>query len=162
MHRNPEIALFMDIGTNGEIAIGNNEWLITAACSAGPCFEGSGIRCGMRATSGAIEAIKISKQTLEPEISVIGGGKAMGICGSGMIDAVSEMFLTGILDLRGKFVSGKTSRVRSGEEGPEYVFFRGDAHHRDIVLTEADVENLLRCQSRYICRSYNTARRSGI
>ncbi|MGD0283149.1 MAG: ASKHA domain-containing protein [Dissulfurispiraceae bacterium] len=147
MHRNPEIALFMDIGTNGEIAIGNNEWLITAACSAGPCFEGSGIRCGMRATSGAIEAIKISKQTLEPEISVIGGGKAMGICGSGMIDAVSEMFLTGILDLRGKFVSGKTSRVRSGEEGPEYVFFRGDAHHRDIVLTEADVENLLRAKA---------------
>ena len=147
MCRNTEIALFMDIGTNGEIVIGNNEWLMTAACSAGPCFEGSGIRCGMRATAGAIEAIKINAQTLEPEISVIGGGKPMGICGLGMIDAVSEMFLTKIVDLKGKFILGKTDRVRSGEEGPEYVFFRGDAHHRDIVLTEADIENLLRSKA---------------
>lgn len=147
MHRNPEIALFMDIGTNGEIAIGNNEWLMAAACSAGPCFEGSGIRCGMRATSGAIEAIKINKQTLEPEMYVIGGGVPMGICGSGMIDAVSEMFLTKILDLRGKFVQGMSDRIRPGEEGPEYVFFYGDGHHRDIVLTEADVENLLRAKA---------------
>lgn len=147
MHRNPEIALFMDIGTNGEIAIGNNEWLMAAACSAGPCFEGSGIRCGMRATSGAIEAIKINKQTLEPEMSVIGGGVPMGICGSGMIDAVSEMFLTKILDLRGKFVRGMSDRIRPGQEGPEYVFFYGDEHHRDIVLTEADVENLLRAKA---------------
>ncbi len=147
MHRHPEIALFMDIGTNGEIAVGNNEWLMTAACSAGPCFEGSGIRCGMRATSGAIEAIKIDKETFEPEISVIGGGTAMGICGSGMIDAVSEMFLTGILDLKGKFISGKTGRVRESEEGLEYLFFPGDAHRRDIVLTEPDIENLLRAKA---------------
>ncbi len=147
MCRNPEIALFMDIGTNGEIAIGNNEWLMAAACSAGPCFEGSGIRCGMRATTGAIEAIKINKQTLEPEISVIGGGIPMGICGSGMIDAVSEMFLTGILDLKGKFVSGKTDRVRAGEDKLEYVFEQGDARHKEIVLTEVDIENLLRAKA---------------
>ncbi len=147
MHRHTEIALFMDIGTNGEIVVGNNEWLMTAACSAGPCFEGSGIRCGMRATSGAIEAIKIDKETFKPEISVIGGGTPMGICGSGMIDAVSEMFLTGILDLKGKFISDKTDRVRNGEEGLEYVFFSGSAHRRDIVLTEADIENLLRAKA---------------
>ncbi|MFO0753115.1 MAG: ASKHA domain-containing protein [Thermodesulfovibrionales bacterium] len=148
MHRNAETALFMDIGTNGEIAIGNNEWLMTAACSAGPCFEGSGIRNGMRATAGAIEAVKIDPSTFEPEIRVIGGGVPMGICGSGMIDAVSEMFLTGVLDLKGKFTAGKTGRVRTGEDGPEFVFYRGDGRlHRDVVLTEVDIENLLRAKA---------------
>ncbi|MEW6115297.1 MAG: ASKHA domain-containing protein [Nitrospirota bacterium] len=147
MHRSPEIALFMDIGTNGEIALGSNEWLMTAACSAGPCFEGSGIRCGMRATPGAIEAVKIDKETFEPEIKVIGGGVPLGICGSGMIDAVSEMFLTGVIDLKGKFISSTTERIRDGEEGPEFVFYKGDGHHKDIVLTEVDIENLLRAKA---------------
>ncbi|HAM50000.1 MAG TPA: ferredoxin, partial [Nitrospiraceae bacterium] len=87
MHRNPEVALFMDIGTNGEIAIGNNEWLMTAACSAGPCFEGGGIKHGMRATEGAIESVRINPNTYEPEVGVIGDAKPIGICGSGMIDA---------------------------------------------------------------------------
>jgi uncharacterized 2Fe-2S/4Fe-4S cluster protein (DUF4445 family) len=147
MHRNPEIALFMDIGTNGEIAIGNNEWLMTAACSMGPCFEGSGIRCGMRATSGAVESVKIEPDTYEPTISVIGGGHPMGICGSGMIDAISEMFLTGVIDQKGKFVKGKTDRIRQGEEGLEFVLYRDEAHHKDIVLTEVDVENIIRAKA---------------
>ncbi len=147
MHRNPEVALFMDIGTNGEIAIGNNEWLMTAACSMGPCFEGSGIRCGMRATPGAIEAVKIDPETYEPQISVIGGGLPMGICGSGMIDAISEMFLTGVIDRKGKFVKGKTGRIREGEEGSEFVFYKDEKHHKDIVLTEADVENIIRAKA---------------
>src|SRR3990172_5802488 len=97
MHKKPEIALFMDIGTNGEIAVGNNEWLVTAACSAGPCFEGSGIRHGMRATEGAIESVKIDPVTLEPTFGVIGNTNPLGICGSGMIDAISELFLTWII-----------------------------------------------------------------
>ena len=147
MHRNPEVALFMDIGTNGEIAIGNNEWLMTAACSKGPCFEGSGIRCGMRATAGAIESVKIDTETCEPEISVIGGGLPMGICGSGMIDAISEMFLNGIIDRKGKFVKGKTGRIREGEEGAEFVFYKDERRRKDIVLTEADVENIIRAKA---------------
>jgi uncharacterized 2Fe-2S/4Fe-4S cluster protein (DUF4445 family) len=147
MHRNPEIALFMDIGTNGEIAIGNNEWLMTAACSMGPCFEGSGIRCGMRATSGAVESVKIEPNTYEPQISVIGGGHPMGICGSGMIDAISEMFLTGVIDQKGKLVKGKTDRIRESEEGLEFVLYRDEAHHKDIVLTEVDVENIIRAKA---------------
>lgn len=147
MHRNPEIALFMDIGTNGEIAIGNNEWLMTAACSMGPCFEGSGIRCGMRATSGAVESVKIEPDTYEPTIGVIGGGHPMGICGSGMIDAISEMFLTGLIDQKGKFIKGKTGRIREGEEGLEFVLYRDEAHHKDIVLTEVDVENIIRAKA---------------
>ncbi len=145
MHRNPEIALFMDIGTNGEIAVGNKEWLITAACSAGPCFEGSGIKHGMRATEGAIEAIKIDPKTFEPSLSVIGNTTPTGICGSGMIDAISEMFLTGVVDQKGKFVREiKTDRLREGDEGFEYVFYKGN---KDIVLTEVDIENIMRAKA---------------
>ncbi|MDI6800556.1 MAG: ASKHA domain-containing protein [Thermodesulfovibrionales bacterium] len=147
VHRNSEIALFMDIGTNGEIAIGNNEWLMTAACSMGPCFEGSGIRCGMRATPGAIESVKIDPDTLEPQIGVIGGGHPMGICGSGMIDAISEMFFSGIIDQKGKFVRGKTDRIMEGEEGLEYVIYKDEAYHKNIVLTEVDMENIVRAKA---------------
>jgi uncharacterized 2Fe-2S/4Fe-4S cluster protein (DUF4445 family) len=147
MHRNPEVALFMDIGTNGEIAIGNNEWLMTAACSAGPCFEGSGIRCGMRATAGAIEAVKIAPETFEPAIAVIGGRHPLGICGSGMIDAISEMFLTGVINQKGKFVAGTTERIRSGEDGMEFLFYHDEKLNRDIVLTEVDIENILRAKA---------------
>lgn len=146
MHRNPEIALFMDIGTNGEIAIGNNEWLMAAACSAGPCFEGSGIKDGMRATEGAIEAVRINPETYEPEISVIGSSNPIGICGSGMIDAISEMFLTGVIDQKGKLVREiKINRIRNGEDGPEFVIFRGTG--KDIALTEVDIENILRAKA---------------
>ncbi|MEW6215372.1 MAG: ASKHA domain-containing protein, partial [Nitrospirota bacterium] len=146
MQRNSEIALFMDIGTNGEIVIGNNEWLVTAACSAGPCFEGSGIRHGMRATEGAVESVKIDPQTFEPTVGIIGNGKPMGICGSGMIDAVSEMFLTGVIDRKGRFVKGlKTERIREGFGGPEFLFFSDDG--REIVLTEVDIENILRAKA---------------
>ncbi|MCL5023051.1 MAG: ASKHA domain-containing protein [Nitrospirae bacterium] len=145
MHKRSEIALFMDIGTNGEIVVGNNEWLMTAACSAGPCFEGSGIRHGMRATEGAIESIRIDPPTWEPELGVIGDSQPLGICGSGMIDAISEMFLTGIIDQRGKLVRKvKTDRIREGEEGPEFVFYRGD---RNVALTEVDIENILRAKA---------------
>jgi uncharacterized 2Fe-2S/4Fe-4S cluster protein (DUF4445 family) len=146
MHKSKEIALFMDIGTNGEVALGNNEWLVTAACSAGPCFEGSGIRHGMRATEGAIEAVKIDPGSLRPETAVIGGGRPAGICGSGMIDAISEMFLKGIIDQKGKFVKDVGGRlVREGEEGLEYVLHEEDT--LTITLTEVDVENILRAKA---------------
>lgn len=146
MHRNSEIALFMDIGTNGEIVVGNSDWLVTAACSAGPCFEGSGIRHGMRATEGAVESITIDPKTFEPTLRVIGDTKAMGICGSGMIEVIAEMFLKGIIDRKGKFVKGlKTDRIKEGFEGPEFLLFREDS--RDIVLTEVDIENILRSKA---------------
>lgn len=146
MHRRPEIALFMDIGTNGEIAVGNGEWLITAACSAGPCFEGSGIRSGMRATDGAVESVRISPENFETELGVIGGGSPTGICGSGMIDAISELFFSGVIDQKGKFIRGvETGRIRNGEEGPEFVLSRGAG--RDVLLTEVDIENILRAKA---------------
>ncbi|GBD98818.1 NADH oxidoreductase hcr [bacterium BMS3Abin07] len=146
MHRNPEISLFMDIGTNGEIVIGNNEWLMTAACSAGPCFEGSGIRCGMRATKGAIESINFDRNSFEPSIGVVNNAKPLGICGSGMIDAVAGMYLTGIIDQKGKLAKNlNTDRVQEGPEGYEFVFHRDRGG--DIVLTEVDIENILRAKA---------------
>ncbi len=144
MHRQKEISLFMDIGTNGEIVVGNNEWLMTAACSAGPCFEGSGIKSGMRATKGAIEQIRINPETLEPEFSVIGNTRPIGICGSGMIDAISEMFLHGIIDQKGRFIKERSPRIREGEEGPEYLFYEDGIR---VVLTEPDIENILRAKA---------------
>ncbi|MFH0933410.1 MAG: ASKHA domain-containing protein [Nitrospirota bacterium] len=146
MHRHNEIALFMDIGTNGEIVVGNSDWLVTAACSAGPCFEGSGIRHGMRATEGAVESVTIDPQTFEPTLGVIGDTKAIGICGSGMIDALAEMFLKGVIDRKGKFVKGlRTGRIKEGFEGPEFLFSRDDG--REVVLTEVDIENILRAKA---------------
>jgi len=146
MHRKEELALFMDIGTNGEIALGNNEWLMCAATSAGPCFEGSGIRHGMRATDGAIEKVKIDPATFTPSISVIGDGPATGICGSGMIEAISEMFLTGVLDQKGKFRDSLPPELLvKGEEGSEFVIHKGESGL--ITLTEVDIENILRAKA---------------
>jgi uncharacterized 2Fe-2S/4Fe-4S cluster protein (DUF4445 family) len=146
LHKKKELCLFMDIGTNGEIVFGNSEWLVATACSAGPCFEGSGIRHGMRATDGAIEDIRINRTTLEPEIEVIGEDmKPIGICGSGMIDAVAEMFLTGILDQKGKLQKGVSKRIREGEDSLEFIVYSEEG--RDIVLTEPDIENIIRAKA---------------
>lgn len=146
LHKKKELSLFMDIGTNGEIVLGNSEWLVAAACSAGPCFEGSGIKHGMRATEGAIEGIRINRDTLDPEIKVIGNGiQPTGICGSGMIDAVAEMFLSGILNQKGKLQKDISSRVRHGENGLEFVVYSDKG--KDIVLTEPDIENIIRAKA---------------
>jgi uncharacterized 2Fe-2S/4Fe-4S cluster protein (DUF4445 family) len=146
MNTHPEVALFMDIGTNGEIVIGNNEWLITAACSAGPCFEGSGIRHGMRATDGAIESVKINRENFDPELGIIGNTIPSGICGSGMIDTISELFLAGLIDQKGGFLKERiTDRIKVEDEGPEFILYRGEL--KDIVLTEVDIENIIRAKA---------------
>ena len=145
LHKKQELSLFMDIGTNGEMVLGNSEWLVAAACSAGPCFEGSGMKHGMRATEGAIEDVRINRKTLEPEIKVIGNTTPIGICGSGMIDVVAEMFLTGILNQKGKLQREISKRIREGEDGLEFVVYSQDG--RDIVLTEPDIENIIRAKA---------------
>jgi len=112
----------------------------------GPCFEGSGIRHGMRATEGAIESVRIDRDTFEPDLGVIGDAVPAGICGSGMIDAISELFLSGVIDQKGKFVKDvNTDRIRVEDEGPEFVFYRGGL--KDIVLTEVDIENVVRAKA---------------
>ncbi len=146
VHKEEDICIFIDIGTNGEIVIGNSEWLMAAACSAGPCFEGSGIKHGMRATDGAIENVKIDRHSLEIEIKVIGDDtQPTGICGSGMIDVIAEMFLSGILDQKGKLQKDISDRVREGEDGLEFVVHYGES--KDIVLAEPDIENLIRAKA---------------
>jgi len=145
-----QVTLFMDIGTNGEIVLGSREWLVTCACSAGPAFEGAGVASGMRATKGAIEDIWINDANLEPTFRVIGGVKPRGVCGSGLIALLAEMFLTGVIDKAGNFAdSSKTSRIRQGEHGWEYVFCYGNesSDGNDIVITHVDVDNLLRAKA---------------
>jgi uncharacterized 2Fe-2S/4Fe-4S cluster protein (DUF4445 family) len=145
-----DITLFMDIGTNGELVVGNKDWLTCASCSAGPAFEGGGIKFGMRAGRGAIEQVRINPTTLEPMILTIGRAKPAGICGSGLIDIVSELLETGVIDQNGKFNrDAATKRVREGESGFEYVLSYAAETQigRDIVLTEVDLDNLIRAKA---------------
>jgi uncharacterized 2Fe-2S/4Fe-4S cluster protein (DUF4445 family) len=145
-----QTTLFIDIGTNGEIVLGNRDWLMTCACSAGPAFEGAGVRDGMRATAGAVEDVWIDTATLEPSLRVIGGVKPRGICGSGLIALIAEMFLAGILDKAGNFkLDLSTPRLRDTEQGGEYVVAWADEteHGRDIAITHVDVDNLLRAKA---------------
>lgn len=149
MHRSEKISLFIDIGTNGEIVVGNRHWMVCAACSAGPAFEGGGIKYGMRASSGAIENIHIHTDTLDPMIVTIGNTNPRGICGSGVIAIVPELLEAGIIDRRGKFTDHKQHhRIRKGADGWEYVI--AWAHDtmigEDIVITEIDLDNLIRAK----------------
>ena len=145
-----EVTLFLDVGTNGEMVLGNRDWMVTCACSAGPAFEGAGVVDGMRATEGAIEEVWVNNETYEPTYRVIGGGKPRGICGSGLISLLAEMFLTGVLDKAGNVnVDLKTRRVREGDHGGEYVVAWGaeTEHGKDIVITHVDIDNLLRAKA---------------
>ena len=146
LNRADKLTMLIDVGTNGEIVLGNKEWMISCAASAGPAFEGSGVKCGMRATGGAIQRVEISR-TGKVKVNTIGKAKPRGICGSGYIDCLAELFKGGIINRNGKFSDGVSSkRVRAGEEGKEFVLVaksQADVGY-DIVITEADIENLKR------------------
>ncbi|MBW1678198.1 MAG: DUF4445 domain-containing protein [Deltaproteobacteria bacterium] len=144
-----ELTLYMDIGTNGEIVLGNRDWLVCAACSMGPAFEGGGIRHGMRADRGAIEGFHINPVTLEPMVITVGKKKPRGICGSGLISVLAGLLSACVIDRNGKFVRDLPSdRIRPGRFGYEYVLAwaedSGTGH--DIVITEVDIENLIRAK----------------
>lgn len=144
------VTLFIDVGTNGETVLGNRDWLVTCACSAGPAFEGAGVVNGMRATTGAIEEVWINSDTLEPTWRVIGGGKPKGICGSGLIALLSEAFITGVIDKGGNVnLAAPSPRVREGAHGGEYVIAWGKETEsgEDIVLSRVDIDNLLRAKA---------------
>jgi uncharacterized 2Fe-2S/4Fe-4S cluster protein (DUF4445 family) len=158
MWMSDEMTLFIDIGTNGEIVAGNKDLLMTASCSAGPAFEGGGLEYGMRAAPGAIESILIDPEGLDPMIKTIDAKPALGICGSGVINIISQMLRTGILSRNGKYVRDlPTDRVREGRSGYEYVICRGPESgiNEDIVLTEVDIDNIIRAKgamfSGYTC-----------
>lgn len=145
-----KLTLYIDVGTNGEIVLGNSDWLLSCSCSAGPAFEGGAIKHGMRAAPGAIEQLRINPDTYEPMILTIGGRRAKGICGSGLIDAVAEMFVAGVIDGRGKLNRDlETERIREVDGQAEYVLVSAEdsATGYDIVLTEADLDNLIRTKA---------------
>ncbi|MBW1644064.1 MAG: DUF4445 domain-containing protein, partial [Deltaproteobacteria bacterium] len=149
MYRTEELTLYMDIGTNAEIVIGNKDWLACAACSAGPAFEGGGIKLGMRAAKGAIEDFSLDPVTLEPMLVTIGKVRPKGICGSGLITMVATMFEMGVIDNRGKFNRDlDTERIREVDGIYEYVIAWKDETQidREVVITEIDIENLIRAK----------------
>jgi uncharacterized 2Fe-2S/4Fe-4S cluster protein (DUF4445 family) len=149
MYKSPDLTLFIDIGTNGEIVVGNEEWMVCAACSAGPAFEGGGIKHGMRANSGAIENFHIHHESLEPMIITIDRIKPSGICGSGLISIVSELLEARVIDQQGKFNRAvKHPRIREGENGFEYVLAWGkdSLMGEDIAINEIDLNNLIRAK----------------
>ncbi len=150
MTRHEELSLFMDIGTNGEIVLGNKEWLLSVSCSAGPAFEGGGIQFGVRATSGAIEQVKIHPATFEPMILTIGKAKPLGICGSGLIDLAAGLLEAGLIDQKGRFIrDAATRRVREGDGCWEYLVCEAEdtSIDKDIVITEIDLDNLIRTKA---------------
>lgn len=145
-----EMSLFIDLGTNGELVFGNAEFMMSCACSAGPAFEGGDISCGMRATDGAIEACEIDRETMVPTFKIVGdaGQKPVGICGSGIIDIISELFRCGIISPKGKFIR-EGERIRHDEYGMgSYVlaFKEEAASVKDIELTEVDIDNFIRAK----------------
>ncbi len=145
-----EMSLFIDLGTNGEIVFGNRDFLMSCACSAGPAFEGGDISCGMRATDGAVEACVIDKNTMDPTLWIVGdpGQKCVGICGSGIIDIISELFRCGIINAKGLFVR-EGERVKRDAHGMgRYViaFPEESETGREISINEVDIDNFIRAK----------------
>jgi uncharacterized 2Fe-2S/4Fe-4S cluster protein (DUF4445 family) len=150
LHQRKTLTLYMDIGTNGEVVVGNSDWMVTASCSAGPAFEGGGIKHGMIATSGAIQDFNIDPVTLELTLHTIGGEKPRGICGSGLINTIAGLLEARVIGQNGKFNTDlKTSRIREGDDGYEYVLsWAGETETgKDIVITEVDIDNLIRAKA---------------
>ena len=145
-----EMSLFIDLGTNGELVFGNRDFLMSCACSAGPAFEGGDISCGMRATDGAVEAAVIDKDTMEPTFTIIGdpGQKVVGICGSGIIDMISELFRCGIINAKGLFVREGKRILRDAHGMGRYVLATAEESEtgREVSLNEVDIDNFIRAK----------------
>jgi uncharacterized 2Fe-2S/4Fe-4S cluster protein (DUF4445 family) len=151
-----DVSMYIDMGTNGEIVLGNKDWLVSCACSIGPAFEGSGISSGTRAIKGAIQKVKIISPNATPSLETIGSTKPSGICGSGLIEIISEMLKAGIINRAGKIQplksqipNPKSEIIRPGDEGLEYLIVPKErsATGRDIVLTQADIDHLIRSKA---------------
>ena len=145
-----EMSLFIDLGTNGEIVFGNRDFLMSCACSAGPAFEGGDLSCGMRATDGAVEACTIDKDTMEPQLTIVGeaGQKPVGICGSGIIDIISELYRCGIINAKGLFVR-EGDRVKRDQHGMGRYVLASAAESetgREVSINEVDIDNFIRAK----------------
>ncbi|MHC6202682.1 corrinoid activation/regeneration protein AcsV [Breznakiellaceae bacterium SP9] len=150
IYKKDTFSLFVDLGTNGELVFGNSSVLMSCACSAGPAFEGGDISCGMRATDGAVEACSIDEATMDPTLSIIGpaGQKGAGLCGSGLIDTIGELFRCGIINAKGKFIREGKRIVRDEYGGASYtlVFAKDSVTGEDIALNETDIDSFIRAK----------------
>jgi len=148
LYKSEDLSILIDIGTNGEIVLGNKDFMVACAASAGPAFEGSGVRCGMRAGSGAIQKISINKKDLNVKYATIGNAAPLGICGSGYIELLAAMLESGVIDKSGRIVL-KDRRVRETDSGKEFIVaFKDETKAgEDIIISEADIENLKRSKA---------------
>lgn len=139
MYEEEDISVFFDIGTNGELVIGNREFLLCGAGAAGPALEGGVVKTGMRASEGAVESVSLKQGVFE--CKVIGGGEAKGICGSGIIDLLAELFLNGWLDIRGRFVPEKSSLIQEKDDMYQVEYAPG------LFFGQSDVDEFLRTKA---------------
>lgn len=161
MYKTSELNVLIDIGTNGEIVLGGGDWMMCCAASAGPAFEGSGVKNGMRAVAGAVQGIKISK-TGAVEIQTVDDAPPLGICGSGYIDIIGEFFNRGIIDRAGVFIAADR-RIREGEAGKEFVLVKKKkGSGGEIVVTQVDLQNLIRAKAAIFSALYILIKKSGI
>lgn len=143
IHKQDDLCLLLDIGTNGEIIIGNKDWLVACSASAGPALEGAGIECGMRAEKGAIEKIFLQDEKIR--YATIGEAPPKGICGSGIIDLVSVLLNAGLVNRSGRLVDNGSERVLSVDGVKRYVVVKAHEHAntKSMFITETDIENVI-------------------
>jgi uncharacterized 2Fe-2S/4Fe-4S cluster protein (DUF4445 family) len=149
LHQSEELSLLLDIGTNGEVVLGNKDFIVACSASAGPAFEGGSVTCGMRATSGAIDSVRIFHRDMSVSATTVDGAPPIGLCGTGLIDSLSEMFLAGLVDRGGRFQADAAKhRFRTSREDgrPEFLLVTESESGggRDVVINQSDVENLIR------------------
>ncbi len=150
LHREKGPAMLIDVGTNGEIVLGGKDWLASCSCSAGPAFEGGEVSSGMRAMDGAIDKIRINED-FSTSYHVLGDTEPAGICGSGLIDLIAEMYARGVIDRKARIQDVGNDRVRQSDSGMEYIVERkarmGQYATRDLTVTDADLQNLVRTKA---------------
>ncbi len=167
LHESDELALLLDIGTNGEVVLGNKDFLVACSASAGPAFEGGSVTCGMRAAAGAIDTVRISPGDWAVSVTTIDDAAPVGLCGTGLIDALSEMFLAGVVDRSGGFQveRGPDRFQTSPEDGrPQFVLVSAEESggERDVVISQADVENLIRTKGSIYAAADSLVRSVGL
>jgi len=146
LYTKKNLSLFVDIGTNGEVVLGNRDWLVCASSSAGPAFEGSGVKHGMRAGAGAIEKLTVCPDA-SIEFKTIGDTRPAGICGSGLLDTLAELFTKSIIDRTGRFKTDGDFRLTEGEEGQQFQLVPAGDGYQEIVITQTDINNLIRSKA---------------
>ena len=157
LHHQDELSLMIDVGTNGEVVLGNKDWMMACSCSAGPAFEGGEVQFGMNASSGAIEKVFLTED-LDVKYKTINNKPPRGLCGSGLIDLMAELFTHGVLDRNGNFKKLDTPRLQTinGESVFIVAFAQetGFEHKQDIYITEVDIKSILRAKAAVYAACY--------